>query len=91
MLERLQSLSERFAEIENLLARPEVATDPARLQELARERASLEDVVGLYEQFVSVNRQLEDALVILDEGGDEDLRALAQEEMSSLERTARRA
>ena len=85
MLERLQSLSERFAEIEELLARPEIATDPARLQELARERASLEDVVGLYEQYVSVNRQLEDALVILDEGGDEDLRALAQEEMSSLE------
>ncbi|MDE2860985.1 MAG: peptide chain release factor 1 [Chloroflexota bacterium] len=86
MLERLQSLSERFAEIEGLLARPEVATDPIRLQELARERASLEDVVGLYEQFVSVNRQLEDALVILDEGDDEDLRALAQEELSSLER-----
>ena len=85
MLERLQSLSERFTEIEGLLARPEIATDPGRLQELAKERASIEDVVELYERYESVSRQLEDARAILNEGGDEDLRALAQEEVHALE------
>ena len=85
MLDRLQSLSDRFAEIEGLLARPEIATDPARLQELAKERASLEDVVGLYERYESVARQLEDARAILEAGDDDDLRALAHEEVASLE------
>ena len=86
MLDRLQTLSERFAEIEDLLARPEIATDPARLQELAKERSSLEDVVGLYERYERVARQLEDARAMLDESGDDDLKALAQDEIYSLER-----
>ena len=85
MLERLQSISERFSEIEDLLARPEIATDPSRFQELAKERASIEDLVGLYERYERVSAQMEDARAILNEGGDEDLRALAEEEMSSLE------
>ena len=86
MLDRLRSLSERFFEIEDLLARPEVATDHDRVHELARERASLQEVVGLYERHVRLTRQMEDAGAIFAEGGDEELRALAQEEMDSLER-----
>ena len=86
MLDRLQSLSERFAEIEELLARPEIATDPGRVHELAKERASIEDLVNLYERYESVAGQLVDARAILVEGGDEDLRELVHEEMSSLER-----
>ena len=86
MLDRLQTLSDRFAEIEGLLARPEIATDPARLQELAKERASLEDVVGLYERYERVSRQLEDARAILEAGGDDDMRELAHDEVASLER-----
>ena len=86
MLDRLRSLSERFFEIEELLARPEVATDHDRVHELARERASLEEVVGLYERHVRLTRQMQDAGAIFAEGGDDDLRALAQEEMDSLER-----
>ncbi len=85
MLERLQSLSERFAEIEELLARPEIATDPGRLQELTKERASIEDLVGLYDRYEGVTRQLDDTRALVEEGGDEDMRALAQEELLALE------
>ncbi len=85
MLERLQSLSERFAEIEELLARPEISTDPGRLQELAKERASIENLVGLYDRYEGVTRQLDDTRALVEEGGDEDMRALAQEELLALE------
>ena len=85
MLERLQSLSERFAEIEGLLARPEISTDPGRLQELAKERASIEDLVGLYDRYERVTRQLDDTRALVDEGGDEDMKELAQEELLALE------
>ena len=85
MLERLQSLSERFAEIEELLARPEISTDPGRLQELAKERASIENLVGLYDRYEGVTRQLDDTRALVEEGGDEDMRALAQEELLTLE------
>ena len=85
MLERLQSLSERFAEIEELLARPEISTDPGRLQELAKERASIENLVGLYDRYEGVTRQLDDTRALVEEGGDEDMRALVHEELLALE------
>ena len=85
MLERLQSLSEGFAEIEELLARPEISTDPGRLQELAKERASIENLVGLYDRYEGVTRQLDDTRALVEEGGDEDMRALVHEERLALE------
>jgi protein subunit release factor A len=45
MLDRLQSLADRYEELTAEMGRPEVASDHERLQELAKERASLEEIV----------------------------------------------
>ena len=45
MLDRLQSLADRYEELTAQMGRPEVASDHERLQELAKERASLEEIV----------------------------------------------
>ncbi|HID10375.1 MAG TPA: peptide chain release factor 1, partial [Candidatus Latescibacteria bacterium] len=47
MLEKLEKLEDRFRELTELLARPEVASDYQRLQKLAKERADLERAVRL--------------------------------------------
>ena len=41
----LGEIERRYDELERLMAEPEVATDPARLQEYGRERADLEEIV----------------------------------------------
>jgi peptide chain release factor 1 len=43
MLDKLESIEKRYQELEQLLVQPDVATDPAQLQSLAQEQASLED------------------------------------------------
>ena len=51
MLDRLESIKKRYEELSQLLAQPEIATDLKQLQELSKERASIEDLVNLYQQY----------------------------------------
>ncbi|RKY63583.1 MAG: peptide chain release factor 1, partial [Candidatus Latescibacterota bacterium] len=84
MLEELERLEERFNELTELLASPEVASDHRRLRELAKERAELEPAVRLIEEYRSVLRGIEEAEEILREGEDGDLEELAKEELKEL-------
>lgn len=85
MFEKLKSIEERFESIEAEMARPEVAADYQRLQALAKERASIEDVVSLYRELRSVEARIEEARSILHEESDPDLTRLAKEELDALE------
>ena len=85
MFDRLDTLRHRFEEIEETLALPEVATDHARVQALARERASIEQLVGIYNEYRSVTQQAEDAQTLLHESSDEDIKTLAHEELEMLQ------
>lgn len=66
------------------MARPEVATDVQQLQSLARERASIEMLVGKYRELKETDRGLEDTRSLLDDDVDEEITALVKEEMESL-------
>ena len=85
VLDRLQALKRRFTEIEELLARLEIATDHERVQALAKERASLENTVVLFDEYNEVTQELGETRTILHESREEDIKALAQEEMESLQ------
>ena len=85
VFDRLQALKGRFTDLEELLARPEIATDHARVQTLAKERATLEHTVALFDEYNEATQQLAETKTILHESREEDIRALAQEEMESLQ------
>ncbi|MCS6799261.1 MAG: peptide chain release factor 1 [Myxococcota bacterium] len=82
-LDRLEALAARHAELDELLARPEVAADPRRAAELGRERARLDELVTAYRQWSEVHRRLEEDRAAL---SDPELRAVALEELEGLER-----
>jgi peptide chain release factor 1 len=82
-IERLESLKARFRELEDMLCRPDVATDAKRLMSLNRERADLVEIVGAYERYQKVGRQLADDRDALK---DPELREMAEEEIPQLER-----
>ena len=83
MLERLAEIEARYEEISRLLADPEVVADHRRVNELARERSRIEEVVGLYRRYRETDAALTDARALA-AGGDEDERALGQEEIERL-------
>jgi len=87
MWERLESLEQRYESLTAEMARPEVASDYEKLQALAKERASLEEVVSLYRRYKDVGGHMEEARSLLADGHDPELEALAKEELEKLTRT----
>ena len=83
MFDKLQALAQRFDEIEELLAQPEVALDVERLSRLAKERADLESMARAYHQYQRVQEAMEEAKEMAS-GPDPDLAALAKEELPQL-------
>ena len=83
-MERLEALEKRHEDLGALMAQPEAAADYTRLQALARERASLEQVVSAFRHYKQVLRQGEEARALLQEERDEALRALAREDLDRL-------
>jgi peptide chain release factor 1 len=83
MLEKLKRLAKRFAEIDELLAQPEIASDPERSSKLAKERAELQPVVAAFRQLESTNAELVDAQSLASDD-DPELAAMAREEIPQL-------
>ena len=90
LLSKLESVVVRFRQIEELLGRPEVASDYAQVQILAKERASLEDLVIMHGKFRQLLKEQEDTRAILQEGADSGITALAKEEMERLDQSLER-
>jgi peptide chain release factor 1 len=84
MLDRLAAIESRYRELEEQMSRPDIAGDYVRLQETARERASLEILVSLYRRYREVLQNIAGAKSILLENNDEELRILAREEQQLL-------
>jgi peptide chain release factor 1 len=85
MWEKLKQLDERYREIEEQIARPEVSSNPKQLQKLARERASIEDVVTKYREYEATSRSLEETKEMLHDRLDEEMKALVKQEIENLE------
>ncbi len=66
------------------MAQPEVASDRKQLQVLARERASIEDLVTKYRQYKAISGELDETRAMLGGGLDKDMVALVQQEIESL-------
>ena len=83
MIEKLEPLIHRFEEIENAMADPDVAANFERLQELAKERASLEDLVLISRQYMQLIEEIADLEALIQEGAEPDLAQMAREELET--------
>ena len=81
ILNRLQRIRERYDELTNDMARPEVAADFEQLNKLARERAEIERVVELFREFESASSAATDATALMAES-DPEMKALAEAELA---------
>jgi peptide chain release factor 1 len=84
MFDKLASLDTRYNQLSEQMAQPDVATDHVRIQQIAREQRELEDVVLAYRTYKEIQRQEEDARLLFEEESDQDLRAMAQDELAQL-------
>jgi len=82
---KLADLAAQYDEVSAQLATPEVLTDPRQLKRLGRELARLEPVVAAHRELAEVREQLSGARQMRDTETDEEVRALAREEIHALE------
>ncbi len=80
-LDRLDQLTRRYGELDELLCRPDVLSDRAKLLKLNKERSDLEPLISAFARYREVGKKItedEEALA------DPELRELAQAELPSL-------
>ena len=85
LIARLETATASFRNLERQLADPDVASNPKRLEAIARERSRLEPLVLDYETLQSVDAELDQSRQLLKESrGDAEMEGLAQEELKDL-------
>jgi peptide chain release factor 1 len=84
LFKRLDEIAKRYQDLAQELTRPEVATDPEELQRIGKAQAELEEVVGRYEEYRSVQSQIREAEEIQADGADPEMKELAQAELDAL-------
>jgi len=84
MKERINSLVERFDELERRMAEPGQTYDPSKLQELAREHAQLLPIVAAWRQLDKLRRDIAEHEQIIESGTDQELIELAEDEIGSM-------
>ncbi|MDD4923656.1 MAG: peptide chain release factor 1 [Dehalococcoidales bacterium] len=85
MLERLAKIEQQYIELEEEMASEEAISNPKKMQELAQERARLEELVALYRQYHKSVKTLEDTRAMLDDRLDEEMLSMVKQEIENLE------
>jgi len=84
MFEKLELIQKRYDELSQLLARADVATNLKRLQELSKEKAALEDVVGTYQQYKAKGKALAELEALLNPHDEAEMMTLIKEEVNKI-------
>src|SRR5215204_5959680 len=83
--EKLKSVTAKYEDLTRLVSDPSVQADPPTYRTHSKALAELEPLVEAYQKFLLVDAELKDALELA-EGGDAEMKALAKEETSRLEK-----
>jgi peptide chain release factor 1 len=82
---KLQDVARQYDALQQELARPEITADPTEIRRLGRELSRLEPVVTTFRHLEETRRELTGARELRDGEPDEELRALARDEVDRLE------
>ncbi len=82
MLERLESLEEKFDQLARQMGDPALVADQERYRQTAKSYAELEKIVPKFREFKNVLRQIRESQALL---SDEEMKTMAREELQALE------
>ena len=85
MLEQLEAIRERFLEVEQQIAMPEVVSDLKKFKTLSKEYKDLQKIVDQYMAYQNLLGSIEEAKQVIATEKDEDFRDMAKGELIDLE------
>lgn len=83
LLSRLEGLDSRFDEVSTLITDPDVIADQPRYVRLTKEYHDLEEILRVKKEYSDTLRSLEESKELLVAESDEEMRALAREEIDA--------
>lgn len=86
ILERLDGLASRFEEVSTLITDPSVIADQRRYVKLSKEYKDLGDILKVRKEYVDALRGLTEARELVASETDPEMKEMAREEASTLER-----
>ncbi len=86
MNEKLNTIADRFRELELEMSRPEVITDQTRFKALTRERSQLAPIVNAYGDFKKFKQELAESESLLSQEKDPEMKDMLQTEVADLKR-----
>ncbi|ULL19518.1 peptide chain release factor 1 [Paenibacillus sp. H1-7] len=84
MLDRLQSLADRYDKLSELLCDPDVTSDTKKLREYSKEQSDLQESYEAYTEYKAVVEQYEAARIMQNEKLDDEMRELVKMELEEL-------
>ncbi|MCQ2751623.1 MAG: peptide chain release factor 1 [Coriobacteriales bacterium] len=85
MYDKLKKIVEAYHVLEEKLADPNIVSDQAQYTKLAKEHSSQKEIFEAANDYISASDQLKSAKEMLKIENDDELKTLAQEEISDLE------
>lgn len=84
MFDKLDSIEDKYENLEQLLSDPEIISDQSRYQKLVKELSDLRGLVTVYRDYKNVSQELQDAQEMVQEEQDPEIVAMAQAEAEEL-------
>lgn len=85
LLEKKEELKEKLKEVEEKLASPEIAANPKKLQEIAKEHKHLSHIIDLFNRYEQIETDIKETKELL-HSSDEEMKELAEEELENLKK-----
>jgi len=85
MFERLNQIEARYEELTQALSSPEIAGDSAKYQKTAKAHSEVAAITEKYREYKDLKRGIDESRAMLADEKDAEMRAYAQEELTSLE------
>jgi len=85
MNERLNSLLKRYDELERLIQDPQLVKDQKLYRDTMKEHSHLSEIVQASNAVETLEKQIEETKILVQEEKDQDMKELAREELKELE------
>lgn len=88
MFEQVEDIERKYEELLQMASEPEAASDGQKYMKLMKEQAELAPVVNAYREYRDNQKSIDEALELINEESDEEMKALAKEELSAAKEKA---
>ncbi|WP_090396410.1 peptide chain release factor 1 [Natribacillus halophilus] len=84
MFDKLQSVEDRYFQLNEWLSDPDIVNDPDKLRDYSKEQSDLEETVQTFRDYKKTSEELDEAKTMLDDSMDNDMQEMVNQEIEEL-------